>query len=286
MAFALVFLIILVLIPLMGLSLFYIVPIEALEGRVARSLSEGSGITARMQGFERVFPLGLRAKEIVLKDASSGRTVLNIDGAWIGFNPVSIFSGGIGADFKASFSGGIVSGSVLLKPSGRSIKMKMHSVSLLDIPALQRLRITAGLPFDGDLLLELSEKGCPTGGLRLTGKTDSGAEVRLGGIPLPIGRIDSAGIEIIATGPMPTGECHLEFRSLWLKGGEIEAHVYGLFSIKDPIEASLVDIVMEVRPKGRLLKQEFLLSLIKEYLAGEGIYKIPVKGRLEEVLTE
>ncbi|MEK6759655.1 MAG: type II secretion system protein GspN [Deltaproteobacteria bacterium] len=283
---ALVFLITAILIPVAGLAAFHIVPIKTLKESLESSLSEGFGITAQMRGFERVFPFGLRAKDIAVKDASSGRPLLNIDGAWVGLNPLSIFSGGIGADFKASLNGGIVTGSVVLRPSGRSIEMKMQSVSLLSIPAFQRLKITAGVPFDGDLLLELPEKGCPTGGLRLTGKAGSGAEVRLGGMPLPIGRIDSAGIEMIATRPPARGECHLDMKSLWLKGSELEAQVSGSSSVKDPVEASLVDIVIEVMPKGRLLKQEYILSLIKAYRSEDGIYRIPVKGRLGEVMPE
>lgn len=282
----LVFLIATVLIPVAGLAVFHIVPIKILEESIESSLSDGYGITARMRGFERVLPFGLRAKDIVVNDGSSGRLLLNIDGAWVGLNPVSIFSGGIGADFKASLNGGIVTGSVRLKPSGRSIEMKMQSVSLLSIPAFQRLKITATVPFDGDLLLELPEKGCLTGGLRLAGKAGSLDEVRLGGVPLPIGRIDSAGIEMIANGPLVRGECLLELKSLWFKGDEIEAHVSGSSSVKDPVESSFVDIVIEVRPKGRLLKQEYMLSLIKAYRSENGIYKIPVKGRLGEVMPE
>lgn len=283
---ALVFLITAVLIPVAGLAVFHIVPIKTLEESVESSLSEGYGITIQMQGFERVFPFGLRAKDIAVKDASSGRELLNIDGAWVGLNPLSIFSGGIGADFKASLNGGTVTGSVCLKPSGRSIEMKMQSVSLLSIPAFDRLNITAGVPFDGELLLELPEKGCPTGGLNLVGKAGSGAEVRFGGLPLPIGRIDSAGIVMSATGSMVRGECHLDLKSLWLKGSDLEAHAYGSSSVKDPVEASLVDIEIEVMPKGRLHKQEYMLSLIKVYRSEDGIYKIPVKGRLGEVMTE
>lgn len=283
---ALVFLISAVLIPVACLAVFHIVPIKTLEEGLESSLFEGSGITAQMRGLERVFPFGLRAKDIVLKDAFSGRELLNIDGAWIGLNPLSIFSGGIGADFKASLNGGVVTGSVRLKPSGRSVEMKMQSVSLLSVPALQRLKITAVVSFDGDLLLELPEKGCPTGGLNLAGKAGSEAEVRFKGLPLPIGRIDSAGIEIIATGPMVRGECHLDLKSLWLKGSDLEVHVSGSSSVEGPVEASLVDIVIDVMPKGRLLKQEYMLSLIKAYRSEDGIYKIPVKGRLGEVMPE
>lgn len=283
---ALVFLIAAVLIPVAGLAVFHIVPIKTLEESVLSSLSKGYGITAQMRGFERVLPFGLRAKDIVLKDGSSGRLLLNIDGAWVGLNPISIFSGGIGADFKASLNGGTVTGSVRLKPSGRSIEMKMQSVSLLSIPAFQRLKITAVAPFDGDLLLELPEKGCPTGGLRLTGKAGSWDEVRFSGLHLPIGRIDSAGLEVVAAGLEPGGECLLELKSLWFKGDEIEAHVSGSSSVKDPVEASLVDIIIEVMPKGRLLRQEYMLSLVKAYRSEDGTYKIPVKGRLGEVMPE
>lgn len=283
---ALVFLILAVLLPVAGLALFHFVPIKTLEEYVESSLLEGTGISVQMQGFERVFPFGLRAKDIAVTDVSSGRPLLNIDGAWVGLNLLSIFSGGIGADFKASLNGGIVTGAVLLKPYGRAIEMKMQSVSLLSIPAFDRLKITTVVPFDGELLLELPENGCPTGGLNLAGKAGHGAEVMLGGLPLPIGRIDSAGIEMIATGHLARGECHLDLKSLWLKGRDLEAYASGTSTVEDSIETSLVDIMIEVEPKGRLLKQDYMLSLIRAYRSEDGIYKIPVKGRLGEVMPE
>lgn len=281
-----VLLILAVSVLLAGLAAFHIVPIKILEGSVVGALARDTGTVVSMSGFERVFPLGLRAKDIALKDVSSGRLVINVDGAWIGFNPLSILSGGLGGDFKASLYGGIVSGSVVISPSGRSIEMKIESLSLFDIPYLQRLKITAGVPFDGGLSLELHEKGCPTGRLMVAGRASPGAEVRFGGLPLPVGLIDSAGLEVFADGSMPVGECHLVLKDLWFKGAEIEAHVTGSSSVKDPIEGSLVDIMIVVVPKGRLTKKEFMLSLIKDYRTGDGIYKIPVKGSLGEVLTE
>lgn len=281
---AIVFLITVVSVPLAGLAVFYMAPLNAIESRVVAAFSQDIGIAASLTGFERVFPFGLRAKNIVLKDASSGGPLLYIDGAWVGFNPLSIFSGGIGADFKASLNGGLASGTVLIKPSEKSIDIKMKSVSLLSIPALERLKITAEVPFDGDLSITLPEKGCASGEVRLAGKTVSGAEVRLGGFPLPVGDIDSAGLEAVSLGLQTADDCLLELKGLWVKGSEIEAMMRGTLTVKDTIEASLVDLILEVRPKGLLLKKEYMLSYIKAYRTGKGFYMVPVKGRLGEVL--
>lgn len=281
---AIVILISVVSVPLAGLAVFYMVPLNAIEGRVVAVFFQDIGIAASLTGFERVFPFGLRAKDIALKDASSGRPLLYIDGAWVGFNPLSIFSGGIGADFKASLIGGLVSGSVITRLSGRSVDMKMESVSLLSIPAFERLKITAEVPFDGDLSITLPENGCASGEVRLIGKTVSGAEVRLGGFPLPVGDIDSAGLEAVSLGLQTADDCLLELKGLWIKGSEIEAMMRGTLIVKDSIEASLVDLILEVRPKGLLLKKEYMLSYLKDYRTGKGFYRVPVKGRLGEVL--
>lgn len=281
---AIAFLITVVSVPLAGLAVFYMAPLNALESRVVAAFSQDIGIAASLTGFERVFPFGLRAKNIVLKDASSGGPLLYIDGAWIGFNPLSIFSGGIGADFKASLNGGLASGTVLIKPSEKSIDIKMKSVSLLSSPAFERLKITAEVPFDGDLSIALPEKGCASGEVRLAGKTVSGAEVRLGGFPLPVGDIDSAGLEAVSLGAQTADDCLLELKGLWVKGSEIEAMMRGTLTVKDTLEASLVDLILEVRPKGVLLKKEYMLSYLKAYRTGKGIYRVPVKGRLGDVL--
>ncbi len=281
---AIAFLISAVSVPLAGLAVFHMVPLNAIEGRVVNALSQDIGITASLNGFERVFPFGLRAKDILLKDASSGRPLLYIDGAWAGLNPLSIFSGGIGVDFKASLNGGLVSGAVLTRLSGRSIDLKMESVQLFSIPAFERLRVTAGVPFDGDLSITLREKGCASGEVRLAGKTVSGAEVRLGGFPLPVGDIDSAGLEAVSVGLQTSDDCLFELKGLWVKGSEIEARMHGTLAVKDTIEASLVDLVLEVRPKGLLLKREYLLSHLMSYRTGDGLYSVPVKGRLGDVL--
>lgn len=275
-----------VIVPSAGLAIFHIVPIKTIEDSIKRQFSGGSGITLHMRGFERVFPFGLRASEIILEDASSGRPVISIDGAWIGFNPVSVFSGGLGADFKASLYGGIVSGSMLIRPSGKSLEAKVRSIRLFSIPALKRHRITAGMPFDGELKMELSEKGCPAGDLSLSGIADPGVDVLLGGLPLPIGLIDSAGLEVFADGAMTGDSCSIGLKDLWFKGGEIEGHASGMTLIKAPVEASLVDAELVLSPKGRLARQEYLLSLIKEYKTKEGGYKIPLKGALGEVFSE
>lgn len=281
---AIAFLISVVSVPLAGLAVFYMVPLNALESSIVAAFSQDIGIAASLTGFERVFPFGLRAKDIVLKDASSGRPLLYIDGAWVGLNPLSIFSGGIGADFKASLNGGLVSGSVLTRLSGRSIDLKMESVPLLSIPAFERLKITADVPFDGVLSIILREKGCASGEVRLAGKAVSGAEVRLGGFPLPVGDIDSAGLEAVSLGAQTTDDCLLELKGLWVKGSEIEAMMRGTLTVKDTVEASLADFILEVRPKGLLLKKEYMLSYLKAYRTGKGIYRVPVKGRLGDVL--
>ncbi len=283
---ALIFLMSVLSLPLALFAVFHLVPIKTLEESIVSALEQSAGIKAGMHGFDRVFPFGLSAEGIVLKDASSGRVLFNIDGAWAGFNPVSILSGGIGVDYKASLNGGLVSGSVLQRLSGRFVDMKMEGVSILAIPALERLRVSAGVQFDGDLSISLPEKGCATGVLRLAGRGGSGAEVQLGGIPLPVGGLDSAVLEAVASRPDAAGECHVELKRLWLKGGEIEAQMHGSLKVKDPIEASIIDIVIDIWPKGRLLKKGFLLSLIEDYRTGDGIYRVPVKGRLGEVMSD
>lgn len=261
-------------IALFSFTLFHMIPIDIVEGWVDAAFKERAGIYLQKKDFKRVFPLGLRADDIEVRNDPKGPALLVLDGAWAGIDPLSLLLGTVKSDFKASINGGVIEGDISFGIRKSVLRAEGRSINPALMPVFERTGLVIDAPFEASASMLFLKGKCPEGALSMKGKDMPEGKVRIKGLPLPFGAINDAGMKA------GLKDCAVDIEAAWLEGADVSVRAEGKIHIREPIDASPLELKLEMVPRGAMLDKEFLLSLLQKYRKSANYYLVNVRGTL------
>lgn len=255
-------------------ALFHLIPGSLYERLLAEELLQKAGLRYERASFSTAFPMAFRFEGLKLYDRAGGELVA-LDSLKAGLSPFG-HAGGLKISIEGLASGGQLTGVGRLGFFGSSLEMEARGVGFNAIRALERAGVKLDGTFDA-MLVSKSGNGCPKGSLKLQSVEIKSGEFAFRGLPLPIDDIDEAGLSAEFM------DCRVRVDGLWMDGRDLSARVKGALKMASPIEASTVDMVLELMPNEGLREKEFLLNLIQQYRKSTNYYSIPLKGTLGRI---
>lgn len=264
---------------LFSITVFYALPMNILEDKAKEALKERAGLLVSEESFERVFPFGFEARGVEFSDASGGRPLFKLDKARASLDIPGLLTGRLNIKLTAGISGAAVEGGLAVKSGGTDLILEWHGLELKHIPALERAGLQIGGGFSGKLALFMPKGACPSGSLRLKGGGFKDDGIRFRGFPLPAGDISDAGIKA------EIKDCKALVEGLWVEGAGLSLRLQGWITLATPVEASPLDMTIEVMPKGDIKDREFPFSFLSAFRKSANYYLIPVRGTLANPST-
>ncbi len=264
---------------LFALTAYHIFPLNIAEERLKAVLAR-QGLLISFDSLERTFPFGLKAENLELVNASSGSPIVRLDTAKARLELLSLLKGDPTVALKATVGGGAVTGELRPGLKGALLDLTAGDVEFKEIPALRGAGIDTGGSFSGTVSVYLPDGACPSGSVRLRGGHIKEEGVMLIGLKLPIGDIDSAGLNA------EFRECKAVVESLWLDGKEMSAKLSGEIFLKTPFETSPVKMILEVTPRGDLDEKSWMLSLMNSFRKSANYYSANIGGTVGRPVAE
>lgn len=255
-------------------SAFIMVPLEAVHGVIERNLGEKAGLTLTQGEFQKVFPLGMDARNVEISEASGKDPVIYIDTLRARLSPIGIFSGGIKVLLSGEMGGGAFDGSVLARPGSMHLEMRGKGIRLSSVPQMRRMGIDVDGRFRGAASIRLPSEGCPEGVLDIDDDELGEGNLKFLGMPMPFGVLKDAGLSAGISG------CNAKIEKAWVEGSELSAFVSGSVKLARPVSASALDLTLELTPKGSLADNEMLLSFISQFKRSSNFYSVRVRGTI------
>lgn len=262
-----------------ALTAYHIFPLNMAEGRLKEALARQS-LLISFDSFERTFPFGLKAENVELRDASSGNPVLRFDTAKARLELLSLLKGDPTVALRATVGGGVITGELRPDLKGALLDLTAGDVEFKEIPALAGAGINTGGSFSGTVSVYLSGGACPSGSVRLRGDHIKEEGVMLTGLKLPIGDIDSAGLNA------EFRECKAVVEGLWLDGKEMSAKLSGEIFLRTPFGTSPVKMTLEVTTRGDLNEKSWMLSLMNSFRKSANYYSANIGGTVGRPVAE
>lgn len=262
-----------------ALTAYHIFPLDIAEGRLKEALAR-QGLLISFGSFERTFPFGLKAENVGLAGAASANPVFRLDTAKARLELLSLLKGDPTVALGATVGGGVITGELRPGLKGALLDLTAGDVEFREIPALALAGMNTGGSFSGTVSVYLSEGACPSGSVRLRGGHIKEEGVMLTGLKLPIGDIDSAGLNA------EFRECKVVVEGLWLEGKEMSAKLSGVIFIRTPFETSPVKMTLEVTPRGDLGEKSWMLSLMNSFRKSANYYSANIGGTVGRPVAE
>lgn len=257
-------------------ALFHLLPVSVYEGFLEKGLAERAGLKYERKSFSTAFPLVFKIEGLELQDRAGNRVVA-VDTLRAGLNPFGHF-GGVKVTVDAGASGGKIEGVVKAGIFGLSVEMEAREVGFDALPVLSRAGVKLDGAFDAVFVADAGQD-CPKGSLKARSVEMRSAEVTVSGFPLPIDDVEEAGLSA------GFANCSVRIDGIWVESADFSARVKGSVKLISPVEASPVDMTLELMAGQGLLKKEFLLSLISEHRKSANYYSMPIKGELGAIFS-
>ena len=255
---------------LFSLTAILLIPADMIMSSVKERLQAGPGFILTEESSERLLPFGIRADGLLVSNRAAD--ALYLDTVTVKFAPLGLLSGGLKALIEATIADGSIKGYALLKRGFSEIELEADGVDLDAVPAIVRAGFKGPGSVSGRASVKLPAAGCPEATINLKGIGLDGENLSIKGFSLPFGRITDAGLKARAL------ECRAEILNLWVDGSGMSARVSGVISLTEPVEQSVVDLHIEIVPRGP--EDPMLSLLLKGYRRSANYYSIKVGGTL------
>jgi len=256
--------------------LFLLLAIMFIPGRTifeaANSGLSPYGLKLEAVSFGKAFPIGISGKGITLSSESG--ELLKLRSGRLALELLPLLVGKVCISVRAEIgSGSLVSSmSILRSPS---TKIEVKNVRLEDIPFFQTV---AGIKASGILSGKAEAKGLISkakGYLQLEVDGADLTGIKIGEMPLP----DASYRKVQGMVRINNGIASIE--SFTLQGDELYVRLKGGLPLIDPLQATPLNLSLELMPKPSLLdKQKLIFLLLVKFQDTPGHYLIPVKGTL------
>ncbi len=258
---------------LFGLTAAILIPSDMIMGFVKERLKAGPGLILTEEASERVLPFGIRANGLLVSK-EEGESVLYLDTLTVTFAPLGLLTGGLMARIDATIARGRVKGTVLVKIDRTEIDLDIDGVGFGAVPAIVNAGLKGSGSVNGRALVTLPPGGCPEATIDLKGDGLDGDDLSFKGFSLPFGRITDAGLKARIL------DCRAKIDTLWIDGSGMSARVGGLISLTEPVRQSVLDLDIEIVPRGPATEDPILSLLLKKYRRSANYYSIKVGGTL------
>ena len=259
-----------------GLLLFVFLTIMFVPASIllsaANSGLSGYGLRLGAVKFGKALPLGIKGEGFVLSSQSG--ELLKVRKGRITLDLLPLLAGRVNISISADIgSGSLVSSLSLLRSPSTAVKVK--NVRLEEVPFFQTV---AGMKATGLFSARVALKGAlakAKGEVQLEIQGAELAGIKLGEMPLP----DAAYRTVQGMVKVENGRGVIE--SFALQGDDIYVRLKGGLPLVDPLQATPLDLSLEIMPKPELLeKQKLIFLLLMKFQDTPGHYLIPVRGTL------
>lgn len=252
------------------------VPASTLLSAANNGLSD-YGLRVEALEFGKALPLGIKGEGVVL--SSDSGALLRLRRGRMTLDILPLLAGRLNVSISADIgSGTLVSSLSLLRSPSTAVAV--NNVRLEDIPFFQTV---AGMKATGLLSGRVAVKGTlakAKGEVRIEIQGAELAGIKLGEMPLP----DASYRTVQGMVRIEGGKGTIE--SFTLQGDDVYMRLKGGLPLADPIQATPLDLSLEIMPKPELLeKQKLIFLLLLKFQDTPGHYLIPVKGTLGKPLV-
>ncbi len=257
---------------LFSLTAILLIPSDMLMSSVKERLKTRHSIILTEESSRRVLPFGIRVEGLTVSNRAGN--ALYLDAITARFVPLALLSGGLMVNFDATVAGGAIRGYVLLKNGAAEISAVADAIELDAIEAISDAGFKGPGALSGTASAKFPATGCPEATLNLKALGLDGENLKFKGIGLPFGEIKDAGLKA------KVNECRAEILNLWIDGAGLSARVSGPIKLKQPLSHSVIDLHIEMVPRGT--EDPILSLLFNHYRKSANYYSIKVKGTLEK----
>ena len=255
------------------ITVLLLIPSDLIMGPVKQRLQAGPGLILTEESAQRVFPFGIRAEGLLVSKKEGG-DVLYLDTLTVSFAPMGLLTGGLMARIDATIARGRVKGAVLVKINRTEIDLDIDDVDFGAVPAIVNAGLKGSGSVSGKALVTLKPNGCPEATINLKGVGLDGNDLNFKGFSLPFGRIADSGLKARVL------RCRAKINTLWIDGSGMSARVGGLISLAEPLRQSLLDLDIEIVPRGPVTEDALLSLLLSPYQRSANYYSMKVRGTL------
>ena len=257
---------------LFSLTAILLIPSDMLLGSLKESLRTSHGIILTEESSKRLLPFGIRAAGLTVSN-KLGDT-LYFDTITVKFAPLGLLSGALTANFDATLAGGSINGHILFRRGAIKIEAAVDAINLGAIKAIASAGFKGPGSLSGTASARLPKTGCPEASVDLKALGLDAEKLNFKGLSLPFGEIKDAGLKA------KLKECRAEVTNLWIDGLGLSARISGMVSLKEPIRRSVVDLHVEMVPRGAAAEDQTLSILFNHYRKSANYYSIKIRGTL------
>ncbi|MBE9528019.1 MAG: type II secretion system protein GspN [Proteobacteria bacterium] len=261
-----------------GLLLFIatvlvVFPAGIIADFVVESVEAETGVSIRYDSFERVFPFGIEAKGIEIKDRAEGLD-FTVDRLRLSLKPARLFGGRLALLLDADLLGGSIDGIMVFGSSGMSSDLRVRSLRPELFALSKEYAVQIPFALSGAVNIESSYAECAEGLVVI--ESDSGANsgtLSALGFGLDFGAGAAAGLRATLK------ECRAEVKGLWVEGPDLVTRLSGevLLDSRHP-EQSRLDLFAELNDLTLKGSNRLLLSFLKRYELRQGYYAMEITG--------
>lgn len=261
------------------LSLYLSFPWGAVKQRALQGLSELAGTQITAKTLEPSWLTGFEATGVELQ--TSGDPV-KLDSLFGRAHVLDFLTGGFGGRVEAPVGGGALEADVSGTKEQVQIELTAEAIEVALVPAIREL---TGLALGGELALDveldlgIKDPKLSNGQIRLRAsdlETLPGSEAKFPVPELVVGSLDWN---------LPVENGKLIIRNQRLDGPNVNAEFDGEVVLAQPLERSLVNLLIKFKPTDVFLKKEPLLAqLIKNlnnYRSSDGYYGYQISGTVK-----
>jgi len=247
------------------------IPADLLLNAANRGLSQYD-LKLEAASFRRSLPLGIKGTGISL--SSRAGELLKVGKGSLFLEILPLLTGKLIVSMDAEIGAGTFNSSIsLLRSPASSIEVK--NVRLEDISFFENV---AGMKAGGILSAKVETTGVITKASGFAKLEVQGAElsgIKIGPMPLP----DASYRAVQGMIRIKSGQAEIE--SFTLQGDDLYVRLKGGLPLADPLQATPLNLSLEIMPKPSLLeKQKLVFLLLLRFQDTPGHYMVPVKGTL------
>lgn len=247
------------------------IPADLLLNAANRGLAQHD-LKLDAASFRRSLPLGIKGTGITLSSGSGELLKVSNGGLFLELLP--LLTGKLILSMDAKIGAGTIDSSISLLRSPSS-HIEVKNVRLEDIPFFKSV---AGMKAVGILSGKAETAGVITkasGFVKLEVKGAELSGIKIGAMPLP----DASYRTVQGMIRIKGGQGEIE--SFTLQGDDLYVRLKGGLPLADPLQATPLNLSLEIMPKPSLLeKQKLVFLLLLRFQDTPGHYLVPVKGTL------
>ena len=274
---------------LLALAVLLLIPGEFMKNLAVDFVEKNSKMTLHVEEFRKVFPLGVEAKGLEIRNAwgeggkgtKAARLVgeestLHIDRLRARVSLLRVIFGEVRVFASGTVAEGTVSLRATLKGERALVEMHVKDIAMRGLGPLKDMGLSGEGIMEGEGSLVFSRGTCPEGSLNFKGRN-----VDLDGFQYAAaGMLFGKNVDFTLAMDYLPG-CRASIRNLWVEGNDIKGRLYGDIVLREPLSSTTMALTAELLPERELAGKNGILAALSNYRRSSNHYRMQIGGSLQ-----